>query len=72
MDAFAGQGRPLRRRRETVPIYGRQRLRGTAALQETGGRPETAIPGRAKAGRPDLRAGRGPGRRPVASCETAN
>src|SRR5260370_890095 len=27
------RGRPLRRRRETVSIYGRQRLRGTAALQ---------------------------------------
>jgi hypothetical protein len=26
-------GRPLRRRREMVSIYGRQRLRGTAALQ---------------------------------------
>jgi len=26
-------GRPLRRRREKVPIHGRQRLRGTAALQ---------------------------------------
>jgi hypothetical protein len=26
-------GRPLRRRREMVGIYGRQRLRGTVALQ---------------------------------------
>jgi hypothetical protein len=34
--AIAGRspgGRPLRRRRETVVIYGRPRLRGTAALQ---------------------------------------
>ncbi len=36
MDAIAGRspgGRPLRRRRERVLIYGRQRLRGTVALQ---------------------------------------
>jgi len=34
--AIAGRfpgGRPLRRRRDMVLIYGRQRLRGTVALQ---------------------------------------
>jgi hypothetical protein len=30
-------GRPLRRRRETLPIFGRSRLRGTAALRAAAG-----------------------------------
>jgi hypothetical protein len=48
-------GRPLRRRREMVSIYGRQRLRGTAALQastEHRSHERKAIAGRFPGGRP--------------------
>jgi len=48
-------GRPLRRRRERVLIYGRQRLRGTAALQASRDhrcRHRMAIAGRFPGGRP--------------------
>ena len=59
MDAIAGRspgagGRPLRRRREMVLVYSRQRLRGTAALQVTDHRcrDRMAIAGRSLGGRP--------------------
>ena len=55
--AIAGRfpgGRPLRRRREMVLIYGHQRLRGTAALQVADHRcyDRIAIAGRSPGGRP--------------------
>jgi len=57
--AIAGRspGRPVRRRRETVLIYGHQRLRGTAALQVTDRRCHhgMAIAGRFPGGRPPRR-----------------
>jgi hypothetical protein len=52
-DRFPG-GRPLRRRREMVLVYGHQRLRGTAALQVADHRcyDRMAIVGRSSGGRP--------------------
>jgi hypothetical protein len=46
-DAIAGRspvGRPLRRRREMMPIYGRQRLRGTAAPRRQNSEAQTPNP----------------------------
>jgi hypothetical protein len=43
-------GRPLRRRRELVLVYGWQRLRGPAALQRSGGATAWIIAGRSLEG----------------------